>query len=112
MGSRFSTTGSVYDHGRLCTVNAGHYLMNGVVDLRDYDTSPFQYGWQAYARPLAYIYDLLPDLVPWILEEDTGSAGSRVLIHDSSMMKPEFGYPYTPDENFKFVYNLCAVFPQ
>ena len=113
IASEFSTGGFVFDGGSpLCTVNLNHYLMDGVVGLWDSYVSPFQtVGPQA--NSVAWIYGA-PNY-PWILEEDTEDAGSRILIHDSTIMYPYFGYPSyddVPDKNFRFVYNLCTIFPE
>ena len=73
---------------------------------------PFQAGWEVYARPLAYI-NQAPTL-PWIVEEDTAAAGSRILIHDSCIMLPDYNdvYDTVPDKNFQFISNLCTIFPE
>lgn len=117
MGTRFSTGGTYYDicvnRARLCAVNPSHYLTAGVSNLWDAATSTFAGGWGAYARPVAYTH-AAPTL-PWILEEDTAAAGSRILIHDSSVIADDYNDKYDdtlPDKNFKFIDNLCTMFPQ
>ncbi|MDO8682416.1 MAG: right-handed parallel beta-helix repeat-containing protein [Armatimonadota bacterium] len=116
INSRFSTSGNVYDNGedinRMCAINPNHYLTTGVVNLWDAAVSAFVDGWQAYARPLAYI-NTAP-MLPWILEEDTATAGSRVLIHDSNIMWGAYNESSNPlpDKNFKFIHNLCTWFPE
>jgi hypothetical protein len=123
MDTRFSTIGYIsirYDNGmnrdRLCTVNSSHYLMAGVTHLWDAATYPFMDGWQFCARPLVYIHQEDSSTLPWILEEDTITAGSRIAIHDSSIMiedyNDESGRDSMPDKNFKFIHNLCTIFPQ
>lgn len=116
MSTRFSVSGVSYDSGpnraRLCTVNSSHYLMGGVVNLWDAASSTFQDGWQGYAQPLAYMYEA--PALPWILEEDTATAGSRILIHDLSIMIEQYNdvYDTVPDKNFKFIQKLCNIFPE
>jgi hypothetical protein len=82
------------------------------VNLWDSDTDQFQS--KGNATPLAYIDFFQPELVPWILAEDTEDAGSRVAIHDSSMFLGYYNHSWdtVPNKNFKFVYNLCTKFPQ
>jgi len=115
--SRFieSGSGSIYDAaidiGKLCDVTGGHYLADGVTKLWDAAVSTFQTV-GAQAEPLAWIYQA-PTL-PWILEEDTDDAGSRILIQDSSMMLSQYNgdADTIPDKNFKFIHNLCSIFPE
>ena len=90
--SQFSISGDHYDPGRFCTP-LGHYLTDGVAALGDRDTSPFQYGWQGYARPLVYINDLLPGSFPWILEEDTLSIRSYRTGHAPQSFSPAESLP-------------------
>lgn len=117
MGTRFSTSGGVIDEGidrnRLCGVNSDHCLAMGVTNLWDAATGTFASGWEAYARPLTFVSNSAT--VPWIVEEDTSDAGSRILIHDSSMFQPDYnnepGRDTVPDKNFKLIQNLCTMFP-
>ncbi len=91
--------------------------MPGIAGLWDADTDFFVdsggNAWSLWARPLAYIYDPTESSEPWIIEEDTAAAGSRIGIHDSSLF--EFAYDDSadtvPDMNFQFVHNLCTIFP-
>ena len=50
---------------------------------------------------------------PQIIEEDTASEGSIVAIHDSNVV--QFPFDDTLDRvlnrNFRFVHNLCTVYP-
>ena len=125
IGTRFMTTASVtydngLDHNRLCAVNASHYLMGGVIGLWDAATDPFADGWASYAEPLAYTHDDPTPQdpndpnPPWAVEEDTATAGSRILIHDASIVTEQYGYDddTVPDKNFQFLHNLCAIFPE
>ncbi len=120
VGARFRTqyTGGScydvdYDRLRKCHVNTDHYITAGMADpgLCMAATDTFQAGWEAYARPIAYIYSA-PTL-PWILEEDTSAAGSVVLIHDSCMFGRDYidEWDTVPEMNFLFTYNLCTKFP-
>ena len=95
--------------------------MEGVENLCDAYTDTFVSGWDYYARPLAYIYQLEPAKVPWIVEEDIENSGSRIAIHDSSMFNAHYDnilvsgendYDSIPNKNFKFVHNLCTIFPE
>ena len=109
VASQFSTSGTPYDRtGQLCTlIDQNHYLMDNVVGLRDWYTSPFAII-GAQAQSLAWICEH-PSL-RWILAEDVPNAGDIVLVHDSDLMDPYF-QDDIPDKNFKFVYNLCTIFP-
>jgi len=115
INSRFSTAYSGYDGGvdrdRLCPVEANHYLMAGVANLWCAATDEFS-GWQGNARPLAYIYSA--QTKPWVVEEDTLSAGSIVAVHDSNIGDTGYNdsYDTVPAKNFKFLYNLCTIYPQ
>ena len=92
-------------------MHASHYLTVGVRNLWDAATDTFVPGWASYARPLAYTNE--EPTLPWILEEDTAAAGSRIAIHDSSMMALNYDEEYDtlPDKNFVLIYNLCTIFP-
>lgn len=118
MHARFSTDSSAatYDdhinRSRLCTVSNGHYLIGGVSNLWNAAVNTFADGWQGYARPLAYLWDI--PTAPLALEEDALTAGSRIMLHDNDILNLEYddSYDTIPDKNFRFVYNLCTVFPQ
>ena len=131
VGTRFSTDyaaapdpGDTYDSGvdptRLCEVNSGHYLMSGVTNMWDTMTSTFQPGWGGYSTALAYIHDdptpgdPSDPNPPFIVAIDSENAGSIVLIHDQSVMRPEYNHDWDtfPNKNYKFIYNLCTIFPQ
>ena len=76
-------------------------------------TSVFQVG--SGASPIAYT-GAAPHL-PWIVVDDAATPGSIVAIHDCSMMEPAYndeqGHdPMPACRNFKFVHNLCTIFPQ
>lgn len=121
MNVAFSTLDTFYDSGtdtgRLCPLNVSHYLCSGMENpgLCDAATDRFDPAWQSYnADPVAYIYSH-PDW-PWILEDDTPSAGSRIAVHDSNLMDRAYDddfdqMPY-PTKNFRFVHNLCTLFAQ
>jgi len=107
IGSEFAYGGFGYDNGgQACNVEDDHYLMDGVDYVWDYGTSPFPWGWEYYAQPLAYVHEI--PAYPWIVAEDTDDAGSWVLIHDCDMLIPAY---QAGDKNLRFVYNLCTVFP-
>lgn len=116
INSLFNVGNEGYDSGadrnRLCVVNQDHYLTSGVSYLWDAASDTFQSSWSSYARPLAYLNEY-PSL-PWIVEEDTVNAGSRVLIHDACIFLPAYddNYDIIPDKNFAFIHNLCVIFPQ
>ena len=124
MNSRFTESrGYSFDNGpntdRHCTVEHMHYLMDGVSWLWDAATDYFidsgSNAWNLWARPLAYVYDSSASTQPWIIEEDTATAGSRIAIHDSNIFWGDFysdTYDTIPDKNFKFIFNLCTIFPQ
>jgi len=115
--SLFSQLGNGYDYKgpdpfiALCRVNTSHYLMQGVVGLWDWASDYFADGWQTCTRPLAYLTEL-PDQ-PWVVEQDTLTAGSRIAIHDSNLFSPSFSdvTDTVPDKNFRFTRNLCTIFP-
>ena len=116
MRCRFATTWDAYDvsdnRERLCPVGGSHYLLANVNHLWDAASDKFVDGWAAFARPLAYLYQVPP--WTWVLEEDTSSAGSRIAIHDSSMFDPSYTQDYDtiPDKNVRFTYNVCTLFPE
>ncbi|MGB9620413.1 MAG: hypothetical protein ACPL7K_08380, partial [Armatimonadota bacterium] len=115
INSRFSTAYSGYDGGvnrdRLCPVEANHYLMAGVASLWCAATDEFS-GWQGNARPLTYIYSA--QTKPWVVEEDTLSGGSIVAVHDSNIGDTGYNdsYDTVPAKNFKFLHNVCTIYPQ
>jgi hypothetical protein len=99
-----------------CAVNHNHYLMDGVGSLFDWATGTFKYqGCTGCANALAYTAD---SEEPWILEEDTATAGSRVAVHDSNLVfldpvtEDIFDVWPNPEHNFRFIYNLCTRFRQ
>ena len=85
--------------------------MEGVGNLADIDTDTFASVGDAV--PVAYILQFEPQSIPWILVDDTESAGSRVAIHDSTLFYQWYDdtWDIVPNKNFKFVYNLCTKFP-
>ncbi|MHB9038240.1 MAG: hypothetical protein ACYC64_16410 [Armatimonadota bacterium] len=116
MNSRFSASSERVVDGpvswdNVCSVNNNHYLTPDVSYMWDGLSDYFVAGWETYARPLAYL-QTVPDQ-PWIIEEDTAAAGSRIAIHDVSMLYSAFNdvYDTIPDKNFKFIRNLCTIFP-
>jgi len=120
MHIRFGTVSGSYDNDidrqRLCPVNGSHYLASGALSgLWDTDADHFvdvgDNAWSLWSNPVAYLYD--QQTRPFIVEEDTADAGSRVAIHDSSIFLPDYGMDYdiVPDKNVRFVYNLCTRFP-
>ena len=94
-----------------CRVETGHYLMQGVTGLWDSAADYFAAGWETCTHPLAYLKDV-PNQ-PWIVEQDTLYDGSRIAIHDSTFLSTSFNdvYDTVPDKNFRFVRNLCTIFP-
>lgn len=115
--TRFSTGACCLydDYTHLCNVVSGHYLTTGVTGLLDNRSDTFEtVGSQAH--PLAYLDQTWPQLLPWVVEEDSDSAGSRVFVHDSTfMLWPWFGddcEECDPNRNFRFVRNLCTIFPE
>mgnify|MGYP005837157959 CR=1 FL=1 len=116
MDTLFSTGTGFYDDGlnreRHCSVSTLHYLTAGVSYLCDAATDTFVSGWQEHALPLAFIHS--HDTWPWIIEEDTATAGSRIAIHDASMMDPYYGKSWDeiPDRNFLLICNLCSSFQE
>lgn len=121
MSATFNTRGwgeDLYDYDlyfgydRHCAVDQSHYLITPDVSyLWDASTSVFEMG--SGASWLAHTVQA-PALA-WIVEDDTAAAGSIVAIHDSSLMHPAYNDEHdtpVPCRNFKFVHNLCTIFPQ
>ena len=122
MGTRFSTTQAVFNIGRdtnrFCPVETEHYLMQGVLCLWNAAAVEFADGWQNCGHPLTYLVrdpntDIYYRTNPWLMEEDTATAGSRIAIHDSSFFDSDYSdsNDRTPDKNFRFTRNLCTIFP-
>ncbi|MEN6358309.1 MAG: right-handed parallel beta-helix repeat-containing protein [Armatimonadota bacterium] len=121
MNSRFN----IYNHydyyndrDTKCNVNSNHYLTDGVNYLWDQLTSCFvsdgEHDWSLWARPIAYVYDSAASDKPWIIEEDTATAGSIVAFHDTNIFLAAYNdtYDTIPEANFRFIYNLCTKFPE
>ena len=113
----FSQFGSIYDqsygdpYNPVCPVDTSQKLMQGVTGLWDIASDCFADGWQSCTHPLAYLAQV-PNQ-PWIIQQDTDTAGSRIAIHDSNLFDPSFSdvADLVPDKNFRFVRNLCTIFP-
>ena len=116
MDTCFYTGSRVYDdqfdRNRLCSINSAHYLTSGVTYLWDAASDTFVTGWEAYAHPIAYLNS--NSMWPWILEEDTTSAGSRIAMHDTCIMLSQYNcfYDFNHNGNDRFIHNLCTIFPQ
>jgi hypothetical protein len=103
-----------------CPVNSQSPLMNGVTALWYNLTGVFYMGPTTTALAYCPQESQLAGL-PWLAEETTAGGGSVVCSHDTNVFGGLDGLfdltydviePYAPNRNFKFITNLCTVFPE